>query len=95
MEEKGSGVIKSEYSYDNIVWNEIKNNKIILTEEQNSNIFIKATDLAGNVSEVVSTTVKIDKTLPSIENTENEELQASKSNGCPVYEGIDAMSQNK
>lgn len=64
-----SGVSKIQYSTDNKTWNDLSNGDSgskTYTSNTNITFYVRAIDKAGNISEVQSTIVKIDKTPPTI-----------------------------
>jgi len=60
-----SGVNKTEYSFDNVTWIEYTG-PFMITSEGITTIFYRSIDNAGNVEEVKSQVIKIDKTCPTI-----------------------------
>jgi hypothetical protein len=63
--EGGSGVAKTEYSFDGITWNTYTAPFMVSTEGTTT-VYYRSTDNAGNVEETKTEAIKIDKTLPSI-----------------------------
>ena len=63
--EGGSGVLKTEYSFDNTLWGEYAE-PFSVSNEGMSVLYYKSTDNEGNIETVKSETVKIDKTPPDI-----------------------------
>ena len=66
--EEESGIAKVEYSTDNLKWIELSKeewNGFTRNNERNDMLYIRVTDKVGNVSEIKSTTMKIDNTIPS------------------------------
>jgi parallel beta-helix repeat protein len=63
--EGGSGVKKTEYSFDGITWNTYSAPFTIITEGITT-LYYRSTDNAGNVETTKTTIVKIDKTPPEI-----------------------------
>jgi len=59
-----SGVAKTEYSFDNVVWT-IYLSSFTITSEGTSLVYCRSTDSAGNAETVKTQTVKIDKTRPT------------------------------
>ena len=68
--EDGSGIAKVEHSSDGKTWaGELQSYEwygLTRNNQRNDTIYIRATDKAGNVSNVQSTNMKIDKTKPTI-----------------------------
>ena len=62
---EGSGIAKTEYSFDNISWNTYLNPFTVFTEGINT-IYYRSTDNAGNIENTLSANINIDKTPPSI-----------------------------
>ena len=60
-----SGVNKTYYKIDDGAWN-VYNNTFSISSEGIHKIYFYSTDNAGNVEEIKNTTVKIDKTKPSV-----------------------------
>lgn len=69
--ENGSGIQKVQYSYDGQQWNnELEKSEwygITIENQRNDTLYIRVIDTAGNISNVSSTKMKIDKTLPTVE----------------------------
>ena len=63
--EGGSGVAKTEYSFDGITWNTYTAPFMVSTEGTTT-VYYRSTDEAGNVETTKTEAIKIDKTLPSI-----------------------------
>jgi hypothetical protein len=61
--EGGSGVAKTEYSFDGFTWNTYTAPFMVSTEGTTS-VYYRSTDEAGNVEETKTEAIKIDKTLP-------------------------------
>lgn len=61
-----SGINKIEYSTDNENWKTLSGNELKYTENTNITVYVRAKDNAGNVSNIVKKTVKIDKTIPTV-----------------------------
>jgi hypothetical protein len=59
-----SGVNRTEYSYDNITWTAYSTS-FTITAEGTKTIYYRSTDFAGNVEQIKTGTVKIDKTVPT------------------------------
>jgi len=57
-------VDKTEYSFDNAIWNTYTT-PFILTNEGTTTVYYKSTDKAGNPETTKTKTIKIDKTFPS------------------------------
>ena len=78
IEESGSGIKSVEWRLnDDLTWGSFGQNEwygITRTNERNDTIYIRVTDNAGNVSNIESTVLKIDRTVPSapvITNSKN------------------------
>jgi len=63
--EGGSGVAKTEYSFDGISWN-VYSAPFTISSEGMTTLFYRSTDNAGNVEPTKTETIKIDKTPPQI-----------------------------
>jgi hypothetical protein len=63
--EGGSGVNKTEYSFDNATWIEY-NAEFPVTTEGTTTLYYRSTDNAGNIESTKNITISIDKTSPSI-----------------------------
>lgn len=63
--EGGSGVLKTEYSFDNTEWNEYTA-PFIVSSEGPTMVYYRSIDNNGNVEPIKSETVKVDKTMPEI-----------------------------
>ncbi len=66
--EEESGIAKVEYSTNNNSWNELSKeewNGLTRNNERNDMLYIRVTDEVGNISNIKSTTMKIDNTIPS------------------------------
>jgi hypothetical protein len=61
----GSGVQKTEYSFDGTTWNAYST-EVTITNEGTTTIFFRSVDNAGNFEATQSQTMKIDKTPPTI-----------------------------
>ncbi|MBU4221209.1 MAG: PxKF domain-containing protein [Euryarchaeota archaeon] len=61
----GSGVNKTEYSFDNATWITYNAN-FTVTTEGTTTLFYRSTDNAGNIEPTKNQTIKIDKTSPEI-----------------------------
>lgn len=71
--DSGSGIMKIEYSYDNVNFLETNNTNLVLN---NSNtVYVRSIDNVGNISDVIMVTPKIDKTLPVL-TFENDTFEA-------------------
>ncbi|MEN8261931.1 MAG: PxKF domain-containing protein [Nitrospirota bacterium] len=66
--EGGSGVLKTEYSVDNAVWNDYTV-PFMISDEGSTVVYYRSTDNEGNIETVKSEAVKIDKTMPQISIT--------------------------
>ena len=68
--ENGSGIEKVEYGYDGKTWQgnlgTAEWNGLTRSNERNDVLYIRATDKAGNVSNIQSSAMKIDTTLPTV-----------------------------
>ena len=77
IEETESGIKSVQYGTDNISWIEFLNEEwygFTSIEEQDTILYIRVVDHAGNISNVESTTIKIDRTAPTapvITNSQN------------------------
>ena len=60
----GSGIESIEVSSDNLKWRSYSGSLIFDSDTAGTQLWVKAMDYLGHVSEPVSTTFKIDKTLP-------------------------------
>ncbi|NOU85612.1 hypothetical protein GC102_07445 [Paenibacillus sp. LMG 31460] len=60
----GSGIDKTEYSFDGTSWN-IYNGPIAITNEGTTNVSFRSYDIAGNVETQHTITINIDKTAPT------------------------------
>ncbi len=63
--QEGSGIAKTEYSFDNVSWNTYLNPFTVYTEGINT-IYYRSTDNSGNIENTLSANINIDKTPPSI-----------------------------
>jgi len=81
--EGGSGVKKTEYSFDNTIWNTYST-PFTISNEGTTTIYYKSTDNANNVETTKSTSIKIDKTSPTITATINPSPNASGWNNTDV-----------
>lgn len=63
--EGGSGIKKTEYSFDGTTWNTYST-PFAISKEGTTTVYYRSTDNAGNVEITKSTSVKIDKTTPTI-----------------------------
>lgn len=63
--EGGSGVAKTEYSFDGTTWN-VYTAPFTINAEGSTNVYYRSIDKTGNVETTKTQTVKIDKTLPTI-----------------------------
>ena len=69
--EKYAGVSHWQYSYDQKSWTTYESSETEkftttpFSKERNQNVYIRVIDKAGNISEVSSTPIKIDKTAPT------------------------------
>ncbi len=63
----GSGVQKTEYSFDGTNWNQYIG-QFTITNEGTTAVYYRSTDNAGNVESTKTQTIKIDKTPPTITN---------------------------
>jgi len=63
--EGGSGVARTEYSFDGLNWNPYTAPFVVSTEGTTT-VYYRSTDNAGNVEATKEVTTKIDKTSPSI-----------------------------
>ena len=61
----GSGVAKVEVSSDGVAWQPYTAALVLSADTPATTIYARATDAAGNISEQISTTVKIDRTPPN------------------------------
>jgi hypothetical protein len=59
-----SGVKKIEYSLDNINWQVYDNSRFAISNDGTTMVYFKSTDQAGNVEEVKTYQIKIDRTPP-------------------------------
>ncbi len=64
----GSGVALTEYSFDNIIWNNYTG-PLTLTNEGTTTVYYRSTDNAGNVEATKNQIVLIDKTAPTVSIT--------------------------
>ena len=69
---EGSGIAKTEYSFDNISWNTYLN-PFTLDSEGSKTIYYRSTDNSGNIENTLSANINIDKTAPSITILDPEE----------------------
>jgi len=63
--EGGSGVAKTEYSFNGITWNTYSA-PIMVSTEGTTSVYYRSTDNAGNIEETKTKAIKIDKTLPVV-----------------------------
>jgi hypothetical protein len=63
--EGGSGVAKTEYSFDNTIWN-LYSSPFTVNTEGTITVYYRSTDKAGNVETTKNQVIKIDKTAPTI-----------------------------
>jgi hypothetical protein len=61
----GSGIAKTEYSFDNTNWTTYTS-VFAITTEGTTTVYYRSTDKAGNIESAKSQTIKIDKTPPVI-----------------------------
>lgn len=61
----GSGINKTEYSFDNSTWSEYNGN-FTVSSEGTTIVYYRSMDKAGNVEATRNTSISIDKTKPSI-----------------------------
>lgn len=61
----GSGINKTEYSFDNTTWIEY-NSEFRLTTEGTTTLYYRSTDNEGNIESTKNMTISIDKSPPSI-----------------------------
>ena len=98
--ENGSGIQKVQFSYDGKQWTgELSKNEwygLSRNNEGNDVLYIRAIDNAGNVSNVSSTNMKIDKTPPTVELDKNGGTYtvAQNSNFVPITTKITAQDAN-
>lgn len=69
IEETASGIQKVEYGYDGTTWSGLLDTNewygLTRGDERNNVLYIRATDIAGNVSNIKSSALKIDKSVPT------------------------------
>jgi hypothetical protein len=81
--EGGSGVNKTEYSFDNSTWSTYLSS-FTINNEGTTTVYYKSTDNAGNVEPTKNTSVKIDKTPPTISATTSPSPNANGWNNTDV-----------
>ena len=67
--ENGSGISKVQYSSNNSTWSDFSSDEwygLTRSNNRNDTLYIRAIDNAGNISNVKSTTMKIDNSNPSL-----------------------------
>ena len=63
----GIGIYQNKYSYTNDKWMDLSDNTDSFDEEINEKIYYRVIDVAGNLSNVEETWIRIDRTPPKIE----------------------------
>ncbi|MDO8570639.1 MAG: hypothetical protein Q7R97_03585 [Candidatus Daviesbacteria bacterium] len=73
----GSGIDKTEYSFDNIVW-QTYTIPVLINKEGKTIIYYRSKDLVGNLETTKQTEIKIDKTVPEAKisvNADRDDLE--------------------
>jgi len=83
FDDGGSGVEKTEYSFDGATWT-VYTAELTIATEGTTTLYYRSTDYAGNVEPTLSKTFKIDKTEPIITAPGDLTVEATSPEGATV-----------